>query len=351
VDSLKLKRYFSGKKVFITGITGFKGTWLARTLKILGAEVFGCGLAPTDEHSLFWLENVPSFASVNFVDLRDYNSLHALLSLQKYDCVFHLAAEPLVKRCYENPFLTYEVNTLGTAAVLEILRKLSYSKPIIIITTDKVYKNSGNGLPFTETDQLGGDDPYSSSKASADIIASSYSASYFSKYKNITICRAGNVIGGGDFSEDRIVTDLFDSMQTQSPIKLRYPNAVRPWQHVIEPTVAYLALAENSNKNKHVSYNIGPELESCITVDEFSRKFSNYTNKNVTVQHTGAPKKHKEATLLRLNCNRIKEEDIWSPRYDINEAIQKTAMWYDDHLDGKKTNISDEIEEYLFGKL
>lgn len=351
MDAINLRRNYVGKKVLITGITGFKGTWLASTLKILGAEVFGCGLAPTEKHSLFWLENVMGFANVSFIDLRDRNSLQTLLSREEYDYIFHLAAEPLVKRCYENPLLTYEVNTLGTAIVLDILRQLSYRKPIIVITTDKVYANRGDGVPFVETDKLGGDDPYSSSKASADIIAASYAASYFSEHKNVTICRAGNVIGGGDFSQDRIVTDLSKALKNQTPLKLRYPNAIRPWQHVIEPTFAYLALAVNSGNNLHGVYNIGPELESCITVEEFSKKFVQCGNKCIEVLHLDAPNEQKEASLLRLDCNRIKEEGIWLPRYTVLEAIEKTAKWYNAFFDGKILRIENEISEYLSEKL
>lgn len=328
---------FKNKRVFLTGHTGFKGAWLLQILHHLGADVKGYSLAPEQEQDLYHQINGDKlcYASVTG-NILDSHLLQGELIRFEPDYVFHLAAQSLVRRSYIQPVDTFTVNVMGTVNVLEAMRSLERPCMGIMVTTDKVYENHESGNAFGEEEKLGGYDPYSASKAAAEIAISSYRNSFFNPglyeqhHKAIASVRAGNVIGGGDYAADRIIPDIVRSINRGEEVVLRNPKAVRPWQHVLEPLFAYLALAEkmSAEPSKYAAaYNVGPEKEDVLDVETVTRKFIQYYGKGNYRIEQQEHQPH-EAQLLMLDNSRIKEVLGLQPRYAAEEAIKLTAEWY-----------------------
>jgi CDP-glucose 4,6-dehydratase len=346
----QLKSTFQGKKVFVTGHTGFKGSWLIQLLSLLGATVKGYALAPEKEKDLFVQINGHELCYSSVIaDINDLSTLRAELVRFEPDFVFHLAAQALVRRSYASPLETFQSNVMGTAHVLEALRSLPSSCVAVLITTDKVYENPEDGVPFVETDKLGGYDPYSASKAACEIVIDSYRRSFFQNTPiRIASARAGNVIGGGDYSDDRIIPDIVQSIQRLEPLQLRNPNAIRPWQHVIEPLVGYLQLAEKLAQGPltHHAFNFGPEWNDTLSVREVVDVFTKYFGSSLTVIHDAQDQPH-EAHFLKLDNGLVKATVQWLPKWSAEEAIRKTAEWYSDKERNAIEKCTAQIQSYF----
>lgn len=350
-----LREHFEGKKVFLTGHTGFKGTWMLQVLARLGAIVKGYALNPAHSFDLYHLINGDELCQDSIIhDIRDAQKVKDEILVFQPDFIFHLAAQPLVLQGYQEPLYTFEVNTQGTANLLDAVRFLEKDCVVVVITTDKVYENNDSGKSFKEEDKLGGFDPYSASKAACEIIISSYRSSYFSKkaegewVKPLASVRAGNVIGGGDFAENRIIPDIINSIRLNKIIELRNPHAIRPWQHVLEPIGAYLTLACNMVNDPFKydkAYNIGPKVGDNLTVEELTQLAIEIAGKGSYTVIENKEKPHEAATLL-LDIDRIKNLLQWEPKYDSHTAILKTVQWYLDtsHADLK---CQSQINEYF----
>lgn len=335
-----LRNHFKGKKVFITGHTGFKGSWLLQIVSLLGAEVKGYALAPEKSGDLFHLIDGESLCKSSVInDIRDAAKLrHELIHFEP-DFVFHMAAQPLVLEGYQQPLYTFEVNAQGTANLLDALRYLPKKCVVVCITTDKVYENNDGNRAFIESDKLGGYDPYSASKAAAEIIISSYRNSFFNAnnyeahQKSLVSVRAGNVIGGGDFADNRIIPDIVKALKNNAEILLRNPHATRPWQHVIEPLGAYLLLASKmvESPTKYTdAYNIGPNEADVLSVESLTRIAIEKAGTGSIKIVENLQKVH-EASTLRLDISKIKEDIGWVPTYNARTAIEKTIEWYFDN--------------------
>ncbi len=330
-----LKPFFEGKKVFLTGHTGFKGTWMLQILSMMGARVKGYALAPEHDEDLYHLVQGDTLCEQSVIgDIRNQEQLSEALLDFRPDYIIHMAAQPLVLRGYQDPLYTFEVNTQGTAHVLDALRRLPQDCVSIIVTTDKVYENNDSGASFVESDKLGGYDPYSASKAACEIIISSYRSSYFSTSipytKPVVSVRAGNVIGGGDFADHRIVPDIIRAIQNDQVLVLRNPDAIRPWQHVLEPLGIYLLLAARSKQEAlrfSKAFNIGPESDDVLTVEELTRLAIEMAGKGTYTIERSETQQH-EAAILKLSINKLKHELQWKPKFNAKEAVKETLAWY-----------------------
>jgi CDP-glucose 4,6-dehydratase len=335
-----LKKFWNNKKVFLTGHTGFKGAWLSIFLKILGAKVTGYSLKPNQQTNFFDLANIKNFIDHSIIgDIRDYSKLKKSIYKCSPDFVVHMAAQSLVRHSYENPKYTYEVNTLGTVNILDILNELNFIKAGLIITTDKVYLNKNKNLFFREQDRLGGVDPYSSSKACAELVVNSYINSFL-KNKKIFVAsvRAGNVIGGGDFSKDRIIPDYFRSFKDKK-IVLRSPNSIRPWQHVLDPLYGYLLLLMKLYQKKEYedySWNFGPKRSNNKSVLNVVHKLNGHFNNSIKIiKKPILSKKYYESSVLMLDSTKARKTLGWEPRYDLKESLILVANWYKSFLQKK----------------
>jgi CDP-glucose 4,6-dehydratase len=327
---------YKDKTVLVTGHTGFKGSWLSIWLNELGAKVIGYSLDPYTDRDNFVLSKIGDKIVDIRADIRDKHKLEEVFSTYQPEFIFHLAAQPLVRLSYENPVETYETNVMGTINVLEAIRKTSASKVGIMITTDKCYDNKEQLWGYRESDQLGGYDPYSSSKGAAEIAINSWRLSYFnpSEYdkhgKSIASVRAGNVIGGGDWAKDRIIPDCIKAIEAGNPIEIRSPKSVRPWEHVLEPLSGYLMLGErmfNRPSEFAEAWNFGPELSSIIPVwDVANLVINNYGEGNL--RDVSDPKAVHEAKLLALDITKARFRLGWTPTLSIDKAIELTAKWY-----------------------
>jgi CDP-glucose 4,6-dehydratase len=324
------KNFWHNKRVLVTGHTGFKGGWLTLWLKKMGAEITGIGLAPSTSPSLFELSNISAFCDSHFCDIRDLEKLSAIIDQVDPEIVFHLAAQPLVRASFKGPLLTFSTNIMGTANVLECLRGAKSTRVAVMITTDKVYHNNEWVWPYKETDALGGHDPYSSSKAASEIVINSYRQSFLSAQGiALASARAGNVIGGGDWSEDRLIPDAIRSWQSKTDLQVRRPEAKRPWQHVLEPLSGYLLLAEKLWGTPELAgaYNFGPQshdaatvrqvIDSALKIHETGTIFYSETNDGLH-----------EAGCLALEISKAREILGFNPRLSLNDAIKKTMNWY-----------------------
>jgi CDP-glucose 4,6-dehydratase len=332
----ELLAFYTSKKVFITGHTGFKGAWLSLLLAQAGATIKGYSLHPRYENGLF--QYLPSnlFEASEINDIRNAAALeHSIASFQP-DIIFHLAAQPLVRASYDNPLETYETNVIGTANLLQSIRRVQSKCACVVITTDKVYKNNEDGRLYREEDPLGGYDPYSSSKACTEILSESFRSSFYNPatyahhQKSIATARAGNVFGGGDWSEDRLVPDIVKALQVNREIELRNPASIRPWQHVLEPVTGYLMLGKKlyeSPEQFSDAFNFGPEKKDHFTVGELTSLFVNSWGNGTWTSIEKVPEKH-EAHLLQLDISKAKSSLNWSPRLSGKQAVEWTTEWY-----------------------
>jgi CDP-glucose 4,6-dehydratase len=333
---MNLHAAYQGKKVFLTGHTGFKGAWLLQWLHLLGAKVKGYALAPEQEEALYNLLDGNNLCESVIADLRDATRLQQELLDFQPDFIFHLAAQPLVRLSYEIPAATFAINAIGTAYVLDAVRKLKKPCTVVLITTDKVYENKEWIYPYRETDRLGGYDPYSASKACAELVINSYTQSFFNPaafaqhQKGIASARAGNVIGGGDWAKDRIIPDIVRALRANKPVTVRNPQAIRPWQHVLEPLGGYLLLGAKlavEPLKYGGAWNFGPYAEDNKTVGNLVDIAISTWGSGSYEYPTLVGQPH-EAGLLKLDISKAMSELMWKPQYTSHDAISKTLQWY-----------------------
>lgn len=328
--------FWHGKRVLLTGHTGFKGAWMALWLHRLGAQVTGISLPPATTPNLFDLVSVETITDSHFCDIRDATALAALIKKAQPEIVFHLAAQALVRAGYRDPLTTFSTNVQGTANVLDALRPLDSVRTVVAITTDKVYKNLEQPYPYRETDALGGHDPYSSSKAAAEIVIASYRASYLAE-KNIAVAsaRAGNVIGGGDWSEDRLIPDAIRAWSANQSLQIRRPQAIRPWQYVLEPLAGYIKLAEQLWQQPAVAgaYNFGPETHEAATVREVVQLAQSTYGKGQVSWGDGTEGPH-EAGWLALETAKARTVLGVKTRWPLAESVRRTIRWYRQQHEG-----------------
>ena len=341
---------YRGAKVLLTGHTGFKGAWLAKWLVSIGAEVVGYSLPADSDQSLYHALKLDDQLESIVGDLRDYKKLSQLIARVRPDFVFHLAAQSLVRRSYKDPMETFSSNVSGTINVLESLRQLEHSGSlcnVIIVTSDKCYRNLERNHPYVETDQLGGLDPYSCSKAMVELAVESYRHSFFppgTSCVRISSARAGNVIGGGDWAEDRIVPDCIRALQNEAPIVIRNPSACRPWQHVLEPLYGYMRLgsmmkiADSKNDLQPLcsAFNFGPAPDSNRTVDALVNEVLSHWSG--TKEYAPTSSALHEATLLHLSTNKAESILKWNPIWNFESTIQRTVSWYKRNLNGESAS-------------
>jgi CDP-glucose 4,6-dehydratase len=338
--------FWSGRRVLVTGHTGFKGAWLSLWLLRAGARLSGLALAPATRPNLFTLLDLEREMQSTVGDIRDFGSVVRCIDSSRPEVVFHLAAQAIVRASYAHPVETYATNVLGTAHVLEASRTAGVERAIVV-TSDKCYRNDERRRPFREGDPLGGEDPYSSSKAGAELVAHAYAASYGSETFRTASARAGNVIGGGDWSADRLVPDVLRSMKDERPLRLRYPHAVRPWQHVLEPVAGYVLLAEAMDRGDFGAWNFGPLAEDHVTVEELARTLYDALGQPVNIEVDKSDHPH-EAGQLHLDSTKAREELGWHGKLSAGEAIAWTAAWHRAVADGASPReiTLHQIEEY-----
>lgn len=327
---------WQGRRVFLTGHTGFKGSWLALWLTRMGAQVAGYALDPCTEPNMFSLAGVGTQVEDIRGDIRDYSGLESAITRFAPEAVFHLAAQPIVRRGYADPVGTYSTNVMGTVHLLEAVRRTPSVRAIVCITTDKCYQNQDWVWPYRETDPLGGYDPYASSKACSEIISAAYRSSFFSasgdhqRTAGLATARAGNVIGGGDWSEDRLIPDLVRGFCSGKPVLIRRPTAIRPWQHVLEPLRGYLLIAEKLLAGEHQlasSYNFGPAEDEIWPVERIATKLVEKWGEGASWTRDSVPSAH-EDHMLRLDASKAHIELGWRPRLRIEAALDWTIAWY-----------------------
>ncbi|MBW2342003.1 MAG: CDP-glucose 4,6-dehydratase [Deltaproteobacteria bacterium] len=327
-----LNDFFCGRRCLITGHTGFKGSWLTTWLDMLGAKIFGFALAPDTIPSVFEILSLENIVEQAIADIRDYNSILAFVKECRPEIVFHMAAQPLVCRSYNEPKLTYDTNVGGTTNLIEALRIVDCAKVIIIVTTDKVYENRENLDGYRESDRLGGYDPYSSSKACTELVAKSYYDAFLEpKGKTfLSTARSGNVIGGGDWSKDRIVPDCVRALTNGQEIPVRSPSSVRPWQHVLEPLFGYLILAAqmwSGGQKFSASWNFGPNYQDTCTVQELVELIISAWGSGSWKDISSENQVH-ETQLLKLNSEKARSYLSWRSFYNYIDAIKETIAWY-----------------------
>jgi CDP-glucose 4,6-dehydratase len=343
-------QFWQGKRVLLTGHTGFKGSWLALWLRQMGADVHGLALAPQTSPSLYALLHGEVLAPAGLCDVRDRAAVQACVAAANPQIVFHLAAQPLVRQGYRDPMGTFEINVQGTVHLLDALRQVDDVKSIVVITTDKVYENAETGKAFVETDPLGGHDPYSASKAAAEIVVASYRASFFAQNGiGLATARAGNVIGGGDWADDRLIPDAVRAWGAGQPVHVRRPHAVRPWQHVLEPLAGYIAMAEALWHNPHclTALNFGPDHASAATVADVLTKSAKSFGEGQIVLGDGTEGPH-EAGYLMLDSTSASNSLGYRPVWSLQETVSRTMNWYRQRLEGASalTLCSNDIADY-----
>ncbi len=329
--------FYKGKKVLVTGHTGFKGSWLCRILTKAGAKVTGYSLNPPTDPSLFFVAGLEETMESVIGDIRDLEHLKRVFEEVQPELVFHLAAQPIVRDSYKEPVYTYETNVMGTVHMLECIRLNPCVKSFLNITTDKVYENREWEYGYRECDPLDGYDPYSNSKSCSELVTHSYAKSFFADGRTaISTSRAGNVIGGGDFANDRIIPDCIRAVSAGKEIVVRNPHSIRPYQHVLEPLAVYMAIVMRQYEDRKFQgyYNVGPDDKDCVTTGTLTDLFVNAWGDGASWldQYDGGPH---EASFLKLDCSRIKRTFGWSPRYDVKQAVEKTVEWTRAYLDGE----------------
>ncbi|MEG1847646.1 MAG: CDP-glucose 4,6-dehydratase [Lachnospiraceae bacterium] len=349
--------FYQNKKVLITGHTGFKGSWMCKVLLDAGAIVTGYALEPPTEPNLFSLGHFADAMHSVIGDIRDLDHLQSVFDAAEPEIVIHMAAQPLVRESYQRPVYTYETNVMGTVNVLECVRRTTSVRSFLNVTTDKVYLNREWNWGYRENEELNGYDPYSNSKSCSELVTSSYNNSFFTttdRQVAISTARAGNVIGGGDFAADRIIPDCIRAMQRKEDIIVRNPYSTRPYQHVLEPVMVYLMLAEAQYKEITIAgnYNVGPDDTDCYTTGElvtlFCKEWSEATGEEASWidQYDGGPH---EANFLRLDCSKVRAALHWQPRWHVEMSMKKIVEWTLVYLSGQDVTacMEKQIKEFL----
>lgn len=359
-EEMRMKNMFDfyrGKRVLLTGHTGFKGSWMCKVLTMAGADVAGYSLEPPTSPSLFDL-CIEDKSIKNIIgDIRDLDHMGQVFSEERPEIVIHMAAQPIVRESYKDPVYTYETNVMGTVNLLECVRRTDSVTSLINVTTDKVYLNREWVWGYREDEELNGYDPYSNSKSCSELVTSSYVNSFFRDGgPAVTTCRAGNVIGGGDFAVDRIIPDCIRAAKEGRQIVVRNPYSTRPYQHVLEPVMAYLMIAQAQYEDKSLmgSYNIGPNEADCWTTGRLVERFCFGWKKTAggdigwMDKSDGGPH---EASFLKLDCSKVKAVFGWEPRWDLETALGKTIEWYAAYLEGRDMSetMENQIREYILG--
>ena len=353
---MRLADFYQGKKVLVTGNTGFKGTWMCHALVEFGAEVSGYALEPPTSPSLFELSDCAKKIRSFIGDIRDLEHLQKVFEEVQPEIVIHMAAQPIVRESYKNPVYTYDVNVMGTVNVLECVRNCKSVKSFLNVTTDKVYKNKEWEWGYRENEELNGFDPYSNSKSCSELVTDSYKNSFFDDGSvAISTARAGNVIGGGDFAADRIIPDCLRAIENNVDMVIRNPYSTRPYQHVLEPVFAYLLIAQKQYEDISYAgnYNVGPDDSSCVTtgeiVDTFCKCVNNSTDSPLRWRVEGDGGPH-EANFLKLDCSKMKTIFGWRPVWDYRQAIEKTVEWMQVYMQGGDLTalMLKQIVEYLY---
>lgn len=344
--------FYNGKTVLVTGHTGFKGSWMCKVLAMHGAKVIGYATEPPTSPSLFEEAKLADEIISVIGDIRDLDKLNETMQKYRPEIVIHMAAQPIVRESYANPVYTYETNVMGTVNICEAVRLCDSVKSFVNVTTDKVYLNNEWEWGYRESDELDGYDPYSNSKSCSELVTSSYKKSFFNNMDiAVSTCRAGNVIGGGDFAKDRIIPDCVRAMESKTEIIVRNPYSTRPYQHVLEPVVTYLALAAKQYDNHALAgcYNIGPDDCDCVETGELVDIFCNAWSNGASWKNIAEANAPHEANFLKLDCSKIKSAMKWSPRWHITDAIEKTVEWSKAYLAGENVNkvMEKQIKEYL----
>ena len=346
------KDFWSGKKVLVTGHTGFKGTWLSLILSSLNADVVGYALEPNTEPSFFAAIEDKLKLQSNIGDIKDHQHLKQAIDKVNPEIIIHMAAQPLVRLSYDDPVETYATNVLGLVNVLDIAKNCKQLKALLNVTSDKCYQNNEWFWGYRESDRLGGHDPYSNSKACAELVTSSFRLSFFDQLNiGLATARAGNVIGGGDWSQDRLIPDFVRAQQSNTTLSIRSPKAIRPWQHVIEPIFGYLNLCERlyqDPKKYSEAWNFGPNDSDMVDVETVISELQGHMSRTVNVELNKDPSKH-EASLLKLDVSKVKRELDWESRWDFKESIKLTAEWYEAYYQHKDIcNFSlQQVKQYL----
>jgi CDP-glucose 4,6-dehydratase len=345
-------RFWAGKRVLISGHTGFKGSWLSLWLQSLGAELQGFALTPSTKPNLFELANIGRGMASELADIRDYEAVHHCIYSFKPEIVFHLAAQPLVSYSYKRPVETYSTNVLGAVHLLEAVRLVGSAKVVVNVTTDKCYENKEWQRPYREDEPMGGYDPYSSSKGCSELVTSAYRRSYFAESGiGLASARAGNVIGGGDWAENRLVPDFFRSIEAKMPIAIRNPRATRPWQHVLEPLSGYMLLAErlwDEPVGFASGWNFGPDFKDIKPVSWVIDRLVTLWGEKASWICDGGEHFH-EAQTLALDISKAKNELKWSPRLGLEQALEMIVHWEKARRDGydMRAVSLQQIDEFL----
>jgi CDP-glucose 4,6-dehydratase len=349
---MKVDKFFwNGKKVLVTGHTGFKGGWLCLWLESLGAEVYGISLDPNTKFSLFNECNIKSSVKSEIADIRDLDKIKRLIKSISPEIIIHMAAQPLVRLSYESPVDTFSTNVMGTLNIFESARMLTSLKAIVNVTTDKCYENKEWVWGYRESDELGGFDPYSSSKACSEILTRAYRRSFFDNMGiGVATVRAGNVIGGGDWSQDRLVPDILLSIQNGKTVKVRNPLAIRPWQHVLEPLSGYLIIAQllyKRNLEFSDSWNFGPNNTDVKTVSWIVERILSTWGSDVEWAHDKS-EQPKETNYLQLDISKVRRILDWQPKWNIEKAIENIVIWHKSWLknENMKSICLEQIKEY-----
>ncbi len=354
----RLKDFYKNKKVLITGHTGFKGSWLSEVLTSWQAKVIGVALPPITRPNLFSVLKIKKKIKNYFCDIRDFSKVNNILKREKPEIIFHLAAQPLVRKSYDNPLCTLETNILGAANLLESVRLCKSAKSLVVVTTDKVYKERNSSRGYNEADRLEGYDPYSASKVGAEIVVDSYIKSFFNKKRPpfVASARAGNVIGGGDWREERLVPDIIRFIFENKKLILRYPEAIRPWQFVLEPLKGYLLLARQlylRGNNYQGAYNFGPKKKDHISVKDLTKKMislAGIKRSGIIKEEKNRNEKH-EANFLFLRSKKAKDLLGWEPLFNIEQSLKQTFEWYYEYYNkGNIDFITRKQIDYFFSK-
>lgn len=344
--------FYRGKTVLVTGHTGFKGSWMCKVLLLHGANVIGYATEAPTNPSLFEVANISEKMTSVIGDIRDLKCLNETMQKYQPEIVIHMAAQPIVRESYENPVYTYETNVMGAVNICEAVRLCDSVKSFVNVTTDKVYKNNEWEWGYRETDALDGYDPYSNSKSCSELVTSSYVKSFFlNRDIAVSTCRAGNVIGGGDFARDRIIPDCVRAMEKEEEIIVRNPYSTRPYQHVLEPVITYLMLAAMQYENHALAgnYNVGPDDCDCVTTGDLVDLFCRLWGGKATWKNISEANAPHEANFLKLDCSKIKSILHWKPRWHITDAVEKTVEWSKVYLNAGDINtvMDKQIKDYL----